>query len=246
MSVDLSGRTVLVTRAAENAAAWAQAVESCGGRALVLPCLACEPMGGAATGAALRAALETADWLVLTSVRGVEQAADMLEGALPPQVRIAAVGPATATATEARFGRVNWTCARGTGEALARDLAGLFALEYESGPQRVVVAAADRARHHLEAVLEKAGHELVRISIYRTVPAAPRKPREDLAAAGVNVILLASPSAVEGLLAQADIPEQTAIVTIGPTTSDAARAAGLTVAAEAARPSLEGLLEVIP
>ena len=60
------------------------------------------------------------------------------------------------------------------------------------------------------------------------------------------MILVASPSAVEGLLNQADVPEQSAIVTIGPVTSEAVRAAGLTVAAEAARPSLDGLLEMIP
>jgi uroporphyrinogen-III synthase len=191
-------------------------------------------------------AVETADWLVLTSARGVRETADLLEDALPRRVRIAAVGPATAAAVEKRFGRINWVCHRGTGEALARDLAGLFALEYESGAQRVVVAAADRARRHLEEVLEQYDHEVVRVPVYRTVAAAPREPRRDLAADGVDVILLASPSAVEGLLNQAVVHEQARIVTIGPVTSDAVRAAGLTVAAEAARPSLEGLLEVIP
>ena len=41
-------------------------------------------------------------------------------------------------------------------------------------------------------------------------------------------------------------PSVVAIVTLGPTTSAAARAAGLVVAAEATAPTLTALLEAVP
>lgn len=59
------------------------------------------------------------------------------------------------------------------------------------------------------------------------------------------MILLASPSAVKGLLARADVPESVQVFSIGPTTTAAARAAGLQVAGQASRRDLDGLLEMI-
>jgi uroporphyrinogen-III synthase len=138
---------------------------------------------------------------------------------------------------------VDLTAERGTGESLARELASRLE---GAGPKRVVVAAAERASRHLEDALEPAGHDVVRVAVYRTVPAPPRPTRVDLESLGVDTILLASPSAVEGLLHQAVVStERTSIISIGPSTTEAARAAGLEVTGEADRPTLEGLLEAI-
>ncbi len=60
---------------------------------------------------------------------------------------------------------------------------------------------------------------------------------------GADNVLLASPSAVTGLMNQVDLDIPVNIFTIGPSTSAAARANGLVVTAEAATPSLHGLLE---
>jgi len=245
MTGSLLNRTVLVTRAEEDAPAWVAALEARGARVSVLPCIRCEPIRDAETASRLRAALETADWLVLTSRRGVEAAAEIAGGAVSEErpYRIAVVGPATESEAVRRFGRVDLTAAQGTGASLARELE---SRPEGGGRRRIVVAAADRARRHLEEALEPAGHEVVRVAVYRTVPAPPRTPRVDLDALGVDTILLASPSAVEGLLHQAAFSkERTAIISIGPSTTEAARAAGLEVTGEADRPTLEGLFEVI-
>jgi uroporphyrinogen-III synthase len=58
----------------------------------------------------------------------------------------------------------------------------------------------------------------------------------------VDLILLASPSAVEGLLNQVRVEADTRLLSIGPTTSTAIRAAGLEVFAEAEERSLAGML----
>jgi len=245
MTGPLGNRTVLVTRAEEDAGPWVAALEARGARVEVLPCIRCEPIRDPETAAGLRTSLETADWLVFTSRRGVEAAAEITGGAsgVGDSVRIAVVGPATEREALARFGRVDLRAEHGTGEALARDLAARLE---GAGPKRLVVAAADRARRHFEDVLGPAGHEVVRVAVYRTVPAPPRSPRVDLGSRGVDTILLASPSAVEGLLHQAVFSkERTSIISIGPSTTEAARAAGLEVTGEADRPTLEGLLKVI-
>jgi uroporphyrinogen-III synthase len=59
----------------------------------------------------------------------------------------------------------------------------------------------------------------------------------------VEAIWLASPSAVTGLLNQAELDPRTRVITIGPTTSAAARDAGIVVGAEARCPTFTGMLE---
>jgi uroporphyrinogen-III synthase len=93
--------------------------------------------------------------------------------------------------------------------------------------------------------LRTVGAPVTRVDIYRTIPAPAASARRDLARETIHDILLASPSAVAGLLNIARVPEGARVITIGPTTSTAARQRGLTVSAEARRPTFEGLLEAM-
>jgi uroporphyrinogen-III synthase len=61
----------------------------------------------------------------------------------------------------------------------------------------------------------------------------------------VDNVVLASPSAVTGFVHQVQIDVPVAVYTIGPSTTAAARSAGLEVTAEAREPSLEGILEAM-
>lgn len=241
----LAGRTVLVTRAAEDAAPWAERLAVLGAVPIVFPCLACEAIDDAATRRLLACALDAASWLALTSRRGVEAIARLVPQGIPAAVAIAAVGPATARAARETLGRCELVAPAGTGESLAQALHGALASRPEA-PRKVAIAAADRGERHLERVLEPAGIEVARVAVYRTVPAPEEDPRVALAELGVDTILLASPSAVDGLVHRAVVPDGAFIVTIGPATSEAARAHGLAVGAEARRPGLAGILEVIP
>ena len=74
---------------------------------------------------------------------------------------------------------------------------------------------------------------------------AAREKRRPVSQLGVNTVLLASPSAVTGLVSQVAFDVPIEVFTIGPSTSSRARTAGLTVAAEADTPSLEGLMEAM-
>jgi len=246
MSNDLSGKTLLITRAAGDAGIWAERIEARGGRVLHMACIEVSPIEDPGTGASLRAALLDADWLVLSSVRAVAAFTALHPFALPEQVMVAVVGRATAEAAKKSLGRVDLIPEQENGRALAERLLAELERTGRTAKARVVAAAADRAQTHLEDVLEPHGTWIARIPVYRTLPAARREQKRELQTLGIDAILLASPSAAHGLVNQAVVPQDARVLCIGPTTSAAARALGLTVAGEAQAPQLEALLELLP
>ncbi|MHB8839346.1 MAG: uroporphyrinogen-III synthase, partial [Gemmatimonadaceae bacterium] len=169
---------------------------------------------------------------------------DLLDSALPAGVRIAVVGPASAEAARDRFGRVNLLPAVTTAAGMTDELASMAAASGATGSHAVLAGAAT-GQEEAVATLTAAGFRVTVIPIYRTLPAPSEFPRHQFPENGPTDILVASPSAVIGLINRADVPEHARVITIGPTTTAAARAAGLRVAAEARRPGLAGLLEVL-
>ena len=109
----------------------------------------------------------------------------------------------------------------------------------------VLIAVAENAGDTLERTLKEAGAQCTRLDVYRTVPAPPAEPRRPLSTLRVDNIVLASPSAVTGFVHQVDVDVALSVYTIGPSTTAAARRAGLAVTAEAREPSFEGILEAM-
>lgn len=240
---DLGGLRVLVTRSPEGCRAWARDIEAARGRAVQLPCIRAEVLGTSAVRNALRTAVRRADWIAFSSPRGVRAAAAVLSG-IPEGVRVAAVGPATAVACEESLGRVDLIAPEGTASSMAAAL-----LTRVGGPGTtagIVSVAAAGGRHDLEEALERAGVPVQRIEVYRTVWEPDAGAERRSLGGEVDVVLLASPSAVRGLLARADLDDTVHVITIGPSTSAAARESGLRVTAEASERSLNGMLEAIP
>ena len=243
---DVRGRTILVTRSAEDAQAWATELTGRDARAVVFPCIACEPIRDAETAAALDDVLEGADWLVLSSVRGVHGVAELVGARRAESTNIAVVGDATESAARHTLGRVDLVASDRTARSLGADLARWIRDSLRGDSTRLVAAGAERPRLDLEETLEPLGVYVHRIAVYRTVPAPVQQPPEDLGALGVDTIFLASPSAVTGLLARASVPAAARIITIGPSTSEAARDAGLRVDGEAVGRGLEAMIEATP
>jgi len=242
IAAPLAGRRVLVTRALEDSAVWADRLAALGADPVILPCIHSELRDDDETRAHLAAALHDAVWLCVTSPRGAEAVA-RLAGALAPVLRVAAVGGATAAAVREELGCIPFVARGGTSRALGEEL--LAELGTASAFMRIVVAAAEGGRTDAEEVLAHGGAQVSRVDVYRTVPA----PRSDAPLAfaidGIGDVLLASPSAVEGLLNQTSLPASARIFTIGPTTSAAVVAAGLTVSGEATHPDFESLVEAM-
>lgn len=187
-------------------------------------------------------------WVVLTSPRAVEAVAAR-DPVWPPPLRLAAVGGATRAAAEARGWPVHLVPSIQTAEALVDALAGAGV-----GPgTRVLFPASEIARDTLETGLRRVGAEVVRVTAYRTL--AGELDREAcarvLTAGQVQVISVASPSAVEGLKAALGdrlftmAAARTVMAAIGPTTAAAARAAGVDRVIEASDHSLAGLADRI-
>jgi uroporphyrinogen III methyltransferase/synthase len=129
----------------------------------------------------------------------------------------AAIGPATAEALRGHGYEPELVARVHTQEGLRDELP----------PGRTLLAAAEGAR---QGVIDADF-----LPLYRTVELTPTAPEGDVA-------LLASASAARGLAATgARLP----VVSIGPQTSDAARAAGFDVVAEATTHDLEGLLAAL-
>jgi uroporphyrinogen-III synthase len=182
--------------------------------------------------------LGTYDWLVLTSVNGVERLfAEIPDTRALGGVRIAAIGS-------------------GTGAALARYrvIADLVPEEYvaeslleafPAGPGRVLLARAAVARDVLPEGLRAKDWEVDVVDAYRTVAGAADPAALD-AAASADAITFTSSSTVTGYLEIAGgdrVPP--VVVTIGPITSATATTNGLVVTAEATEHTIDGVVDAL-
>lgn len=245
VAASLAGRRVLITRAADDADAWESRLREVGAVPVVLPCIRREWMTDQATRLALATALDGADWLVLASAAAAEATALLLSGVLPKRTRIAVVGPTTARAAEIALRAPNLVARKSTSAALGHELGRIIRNDSSGERVVVVIAAAEGGRTDADEALHAAGAEVRRVNVYRTVATPPVRTKHDLNAEGIDAVLLASPSAVEGFMNQVRLPVSAKVVTIGPTTTQAATVAGLVVSAEATEQSLDGMLEVL-
>lgn len=160
--------------------------------------------------------VEGYDWVVLTSAAGARELHRRMRGT---PARVAAIGQATADA----FGGADVVATTSTQEGLLAAL--------PSSPGRVLFAGAEGARSLLPEVL---GADVV--VLYRTVELTPAHWPE------CELVVLASASAARAL---GRIAPGSHVVSIGPETSRAAAAAGLTVRAEARTTDAQGLVRAV-
>jgi len=233
----LQGARVLLTRGVEGNTAWSEALRRWGVHPVSLPCITITPLPSPTTRSALRGALEGATWLCLTSRRGAEAFAALELGALAPSLRVATVGRATADAAT-RLVRAP------TLVAPAENAASLVeTLTPHLAPHDVVVlAGSEQGADTLQLGITETGAVARRIDTYRTQSHGGDGEAVALHSLHLTAAFLASPSAVRGLVQRASIPDDLPLISIGPTTSAALRAAGLSVAAEAQTRSLSSMV----
>jgi uroporphyrinogen III methyltransferase / synthase len=230
---------VLLTRSAEDNAEWAGRLAERGAEPVALACIHCERIDSPALRTKLTAAATQADWLAFTSRRGVESFAALCS-ARPRNARVAVVGAATGDAAHEHLGRVDLVGRGGTAAALGETLVSDGDLARRP---HVLLALAENAGDTLERALTAAGARCTRFDVYRTIPAPESATKRAMSALGADNVIFASPTAVRGFVQQVAVDAPVNVYTIGPSTSAAARDAGLSVTAEAREPSLEGILE---
>ncbi len=240
---ELAGWRVVVTGDAHRSSELGHRVAERGADVVALPVVAIEPApdGGAGLGAAA-GRLSSGDyaWVIVTSANAVDRLQRALAGrTVPDAVRWAAVGPSTGRAIEAAGLPCHLVPSVATVDGLATELVATAA------PGHVLYPRAERVRGDLAARLSDAGWIVDDVVAYRTTGADPDLSAQE-AARGADAILFTSGSAVDhtvALLGAEAVPPL--VVTIGPSTSAAARAAGLRVAAEADPHSADGLIDAL-
>ncbi|MBI2328350.1 MAG: uroporphyrinogen-III C-methyltransferase [Chloroflexi bacterium] len=247
----LFGKRILVTRARHQASALSRLLSEQGAQPIELPAIDIKATANSAEldGAILN--LERYQWLVFTSVNGVEaffqrlNSLDLDSRALK-NLKIGSIGPATAQALEKKGITPDYLpevyTTEGLLEGLSRgDIAG----------QRFLLPRADIADKELTRGISRFGAEVHEVTSYRTVPAteAISRAREMLLAGKIDVVTFTSSSTVSNLVAafRGEPPaiNSAKVACIGPKTADTAAGAGLKVDIVAREHTIPGLVAAI-
>jgi uroporphyrinogen III methyltransferase/synthase len=242
----LHGRRVVVTRARAQASGLAATLRNLGAEVVELPAIRIEPRIETAEVKGAASAIGVYELICLTSPNGVRLLFEAIANAgldarALAGATVAAIGPGTARALAGRGVLADVVPERFVTEALVEALA-----EVDVEGARVLVARAAEARDVLPDALRERGAEVDVVSLYETVREDP--DAEAVAATqGADYVTFTSSSTVTNLTAALGdgFPRGARIVSIGPVTTDTAKAAGLEVDVEAAQHDIDGLLQAL-
>jgi uroporphyrinogen III methyltransferase/synthase len=235
----LFGRTVVVTRARAQASGLAARLAALGAHVVEAPAIRIEPRPPAEVDPVV-GRIADYPFVIVTSPNGATLLAQSLErNGLDARAlagaAVAAIGPGTAAELRRSGVRADVVPPRSIAESLVEALA-----ELPVTGKRVLVARAAEARDVLPEALVERGAEVEILPLYDTV-AEP--PGEKLGAA--DYVTFTSSSTVRFFLENASIPNGARVVSIGPVTSETARALGLRVDVEAQKHDVDGLVDAL-
>jgi len=273
-SLPLRGLRILNTRTQHQASAFSAQLRALGAIPVEFPTIRIvAPEDWAPLDHALKRLCASAcyDWLVFTSANGVNSFFDRLvvQGyslASLDNVRIAAIGPITATTLRKYGARVDLVPSNYIAEAVA---ASIMKETLNRGEQlegkKVLLARAAEARNVLIHELQRAGVEVDVVIVYRTLGIDRDDPQgqvflRQLKKQELDIITFTSSSTVrnfmywltehdepftEAFLHQVGVSARPKIACIGPITSQTARECGLKVHIEAQEYTIAGLIEAM-
>ncbi|MFH1068930.1 MAG: uroporphyrinogen-III C-methyltransferase, partial [Candidatus Glassbacteria bacterium] len=233
----LFGRTVIVTRAREQASDFTRRLQEAGARVIEMPTIR---IGPCPDPAALDRALERIggfDWIVFTSVNGVKALVDELI-ARGLDVRalgaasLCAIGPATAAALTRLGLKVDLVPETYVAESIVEALKNRGPLD----GKRIFLPRAEIARKVLPEALTALGAEVVEAAVYSTRIESPDnldQVKQALVDGRIDVVTFTSSSTVENFvtLVGQDIAGRaagrTVYAAIGPVTAEKAASFGL-------------------
>lgn len=231
----LFGRTIVVTRAREQASDSAALLASRGARVIQFPTIKIVPMPDYTELDEAVSHLSRYGWVVFTSVNGVRFFRERLtalglDARAFGSVKVAAIGPATAKAVEAMGIRPDLVPSSYVAEGVAQAM-----LDLGMKGQHVLLPRASEARDVLPEALRKAGAEVEVIAAYKNVPSDEHREKvmEALEAGTLDCVTFGSSSTVRNFLASIPLEELkkhpgVRFAAIGPVTADTMRNLGLT------------------
>jgi uroporphyrinogen-III synthase len=252
----LSGIRLLVGRARHQAGALSAELKKLGAQVIEIPFIEIhKPKSFKPLDAALKT-ISTYDWLILTSVNGVEAMWDRisklrLNNTLPTNILVAAIGPATKKAIEQRGMKVDVVPKEYVAESVAKSL------KSKVKRKRVLLVRAKVARDVIPNELRKAGAHVDVVEAYETV--VPESSRVRLRAAlrdprkRPQVVTFTSSSTVKNFVELLGLPKKSRhrdlagiqMASIGPVTSATLLEQGLPVDIAAKEFTIPGLIAAI-
>ena len=243
----LFGTTVVVTRPSGQSEPLRSQLSDLGAEVLLQPAIEIGPPASWEAVDAALSRLDQFDWLVFSSVNGVDYLLGRLLAAHGDLrklagIRLAAIGPGTADELAAYHLRPDLIPAEYRAEALA-DL-----LATAAAGQRVLLVRASRGREVLAERLLAAGVEVEQVVVYESRdvtspdPAMAQRLRDDR----IDWITVTSSAIARSLAALfADELRHTRLASISPVSSATLRELGFEPAAEASEYTMKGLVEAI-
>ncbi len=242
----LHGRRVVVTRARAQASGLATTLRGLGAEVVELPAIRIEPRIESEEVRSAVASIRDYALVCLTSPNGVRLLFEALraaglDGRALAGATVAAIGPGTARALAANGIVADVVPEKFVAEALVQALA-----EVDVSGRKALVARAAEARDVLPDALRERGAEVDVVALYETVREQPSAEAIE-AAQNADYVTFTSSSTVRNLTeALGDrFPRNARVVSIGPVTSEAARAVGLEVHTEATRHNVDGLIAAL-
>jgi uroporphyrinogen III methyltransferase/synthase len=257
----LFGKRVLVTRSREQASVLSRRLRELGAEPVELPAIAFQPPEDYTPLDAAIRHIHQYDWIILTSVNGVRAFLERLwtlgwDVRSLARTKLAAIGPATATALEQCRLRADYVPDQYIAEAVAAGIG-------DVGDQRILLPRTDIARPALAIALREAGAIVDEVTAYRTVLAeegqgsvptgglvspASEDVRQMLSENQIDMVTFTSSSTVRNLVAllgDAEPLRGALIACIGPITAGTAREMGFRVDMVAEEYTVDGLIEVL-
>jgi hydroxymethylbilane synthase len=251
----LEGKRIVVTRTREQSGGLVARLQALGATPIECPVISIVPLEDTTLLDRAISDLDSYDWVIFTSVNGVQAFAERLAALLVSIERLCArkvgtIGPATRAAVEKLGCQVAFMPDTYVAEAILEQIGNMAG-------QRVLLPRADIAREALAAGLRQKGAIVDEVASYHTVAGSSvASLLEYLKAGSVDAITFTSSSTVlhtiEGVAAAAHdedtairLLRQTALVCIGPITAATLEEYGLLATAVAKEYTVNGLVDAL-
>ena len=243
----LLGQTILITRPRSQAFDLSRSLTELGAGCLVHPVIDIAPPTDWSAADAAMQRIDAYDWLVFSSVNGVHFFMDRfysMHGDLRGLggIRLAAIGPQTATALDSYHLKVDLQPEEFCADALGDQLV------HEANEKRFLLARASRGREVLAEKLQAAGGLVDQVIVYQSldVEQVDADVRNAIANQEIAWITVTSSAIARSLVSLfGDLLGGTRLASISPITSATLRELGYEPAVEAVDYTMEGLVAAI-
>jgi uroporphyrinogen III methyltransferase/synthase len=250
----LFGKRIMITRDRSQAKRTSAELERYGAEVIEFPTIRIMPLADYAELDAEIAKLGSYDWAVFTSANGVRHFFARLDQLgldtrAFADVKVCAVGPATAEEAKLHGLLVDCIPQQYTTESIADELA---RVDPEISKKKVLLPRADIATDALTRRLDEIGADATEVDVYRVVPEedVPQRAADALSDGQVDIVLFTSSSTARNfarLTADAGITVHPNVkfASIGPVTTRTAEEIGYKICCEAEQHTIPCLIQTI-